>query len=389
MQAQQDSKPLIAILTNHDDDIYCFRLELIQAFLARGYRLLISCPDGPKLKLMSRRYGIRKKRDYFYDNPCIDRRGINPINDGKLFLHYIHLFRKFRPDIVLTYTAKPNVYAGFAAHILGIPIISNVTGFGSVADIHGFRGHLIMSLFRSAFRYSSCMMFQNRVNMQYALDHGFVKGDYRLIPGSGVTPDRYPLQPYPEGGDGLTGPTVIFNYIGRILKDKGVDDYLEAARRIRQKYPQTEFNLIGFIEPTEDHYQQILRECQEQSIAIYRGAQDDILPWIRRSHAVIHPSIYGEGLSNVLLENASCGRPIITTDNPGCRETVNDGETGFIYHGRNIDELTAKMEYFLSNMSNTERETMGKKGREKVTAEFNRDSVKQVYLEEIAKHIRE
>ena len=381
MAASKESKPLVALFTNHDDDVHCFRLELIQAYLATGYHMLISCPHGPKLELMARKYGLRKGQEYIYDDPEIDRRGTSPLRDGKLFFHYLRLLRKYRPSVVLAYTAKPNVYAGLAAHLLGIPVISNVTGLGSVTNIRGVRYRLIMAMFRSTYRRSSCIMFQNRQNMQYALEHGFVKGEYRLIPGSGVAPDRFPLQKYPEGGNGLTGPTVVFNYIGRILKDKGVDYYLEAARRIRQMYPKTEFNLIGFIEPTEVHYEGRLRELEEANIIIYRGAQDDVIPWIRRSHAVIHPSVYGEGISNVLLENASCGRPIITTDNPGCMETVNDGETGFIFHGGNTDELTEKIEYLLNRMTNAEREAMGRKGREKAVSEFNRETVVKTYLE--------
>ena len=368
-------KHLIALLTNNDDDIYCFRKELIEGIIDAGYEMLISCPDGEKFELM-------KHIEYRYDNPVIDRRGTNIVADAKLFLHYFKLFIKNKPSVVLTYTAKPNVYAGIAAWLLGIPVISNVTGFGSVLNEGGFVQKLVMSLFKFSFRRSACVMFQNSTNMKLAEESGMVKGEHKLIPGSGVNTDRYPLQPYPDGGDGKSGEKVVFNYIGRILHDKGVDDYIEAAKRIKTEYPETEFNMLGFIEPTEMHYKDILAELEEKDIIKYRGSQKDIKPFVTASHATIHPSTYGEGMSNVLLESASSGRPIISTDNPGCQETFIDGETGLLYHGGDVDALCGQIKKLLA-MPNEERKSMGEKGREYIKANFSRDIVIKAYLEKI------
>lgn len=371
----KNKKHLIALLTNNDDDIYCFRKELIEEIISAGYEMLISCPDGEKFELM-------KHIEYRYDNPVIDRRGTNIVADAKLFIHYLKLFIKNKPSVVLTYTAKPNVYAGLAAWLLGIPVISNVTGFGSVLNEGGLKQKLIMSLFRFSFRRSSCVMFQNSTNMKLAEESGMVKGEHKLIPGSGVNTERYPLQPYPDGGNGKDGKKVVFNYIGRILHDKGVDDYIEAAKRIKTEYPQTEFNMLGFIEPTEMHYQKLLSELEEKDIIKYRGSQKDIKPFVTASHATIHPSTYGEGMSNVLLESASSGRPIISTDNPGCQETFIDGETGFIYHGGDIEALCEQIKKFLA-MPNEERKSMGEKGRDYIKANFSREIVIKAYLEKI------
>lgn len=375
-------QPFIALLTNNDDDVYCFRLELIQAIMAAGYRMLISCPDGPKFEVMEE-IGLRKNQEFIYDDPPIDRRGTSVVNDGKLMMHYRSLFKKYRPAVVLTYTAKPNVYASLVAHQLRIPVINNVTGLGSVVNETGYKKKLIMTLFKTAYRGSSCIMFQNSTNMKLAKDLGWVRGDSKLIPGSGVALDRYPVQEYPEGGNGIEGAPVIFNYIGRILKDKGVDDYIEAARRIKKKYPNTEFNMIGFIEPTENHYEAELDELSKQEIVLYRGSQKDVRPWIRRAHAIIHPSTYGEGMSNVLLENASSGRLIITTDNPGCKETVDDCISGFIYHGGNVDEMTQRIETVIRDLPNDTRRKMGLEGRKKIEKEFNREIVIKAYLDKI------
>ncbi len=373
----KNKKHLIALLTNNDDDIYCFRKELIEEIIAAGYEMLISCPDGEKFELM-------KHIEYRYDDPVIDRRGTNIVADAKLFIHYFNLFLKNKPSVVLTYTAKPNVYAGLAAWLLGIPVISNVTGFGSVLNESGLKQKLIMTLFKFAFRRSACVMFQNSTNMKLAEESGMVKGEHKLIPGSGVNTDRYPLQPYPDGGNGKDGEKVVFNYIGRILHDKGVDDYIEAAKRIKGEYPNTAFNMLGFIEPTEIHYEKLLAELEEKGIIRYRGSQKDIKPFVTASHATIHPSTYGEGMSNVLLESASSGRPIISTDNPGCKETFINGETGFIYHGGDVDALCEQIKKFLA-LPNEERKAMGEKGREYIKANFSREIVIEAYLEKIDK----
>lgn len=366
---------LIAVITNNDDDIYCFRKELIEALINDGYRVLISCPYGEKFELM-------KNIEYIYDNPVIDRRGTNVFNDLKLLKHYKKIFRKYRPQVVLTYTAKPNVYAGMAARKYKIPYICNVTGLGSVLNKKGLMKKFILWLFKKSYRGAACVMFQNSTNMELALKNKMIKGDYKLIPGSGVNLNRFPIQPYPNGGNGIAGDTVVFNYIGRILHDKGVDDYIEAAKTIKLKYPKTEFNMIGFIEPTENHYERELKELGEKGIVFYRGSQKDVKPWIAISHAIIHPSTYGEGMSNVLLENAASGRPIITTDNPGCRETVEDCKSGFIYHGGNVSELVYAVERFLK-MSNEERRQFGMNGRTKVSNEFSREIVVLAYKSKI------
>ena len=178
-------KPLIALLTNNDDDVYCFRKELIEAIINEGYEMLISCPYGEKFELM-------KDLPYIYDDPDIDRRGTNPVKDAMLMAHYYRLFKKYRPAVVLTYTAKPGVYASFAAHALKIPVINNVTGFGSVLKESKLKRGIIMRLFQAAYRQSECIMFQNAVNMRMAKKMRMVHGKSRLIPGSGVALNRFP-----------------------------------------------------------------------------------------------------------------------------------------------------------------------------------------------------
>ncbi|MBQ6570377.1 MAG: glycosyltransferase family 4 protein [Clostridia bacterium] len=367
-------KKLIALVTNNDDDVYCFRKELLEAFTESGYRILISCPYGEKFELL-------RDLEYIYDDVYIDRRGTNVFADFKLLCHYFGLLKKHRPDIVLTYTAKPNVYCSIAARMLKIPYINNVTGFGSVLKKSGLMQKFILGLFKLAYKNADCIMFQNEANMQLAQQSGMIGKDSVLIPGSGVALDRFPLQPYPDG------EPIVFNYIGRILKDKGVDDYIAAAKIIKKKYPGTEFNMLGFIEPTEMHYKDELEELGRQGIVYYRGSQKDIRPFVARSHATIHPSTYGEGMSNVLLESAASGRPLITTDNHGCMETVDDGVSGYIYHGGNVDGLVQCIEKFLS-LDNEKRRQMGLCGRQKVAQQFSRQFVIDAYLNKINEIIK-
>ncbi|MEN6460257.1 MAG: glycosyltransferase family 4 protein [Syntrophomonas sp.] len=363
-------KKLIALLTNHDDDIYCFRKELIEVLVANNYEVLISCPYGSKLELMN-------DIPYIHDNIYIDRRGTNVLSDVKLLLHYVKILKQYEPDIVLGYTAKPNVYGSMAAKWLKIPYINNVTGLGSALNKNSLLKSLIMFLFKRAFKHSNYIFFQNDENMNLAINRGMVRGKYRLIPGSGVNTERFPLQPYPEDND-----KIIFNYIGRVLYDKGVDDYIEAAKRIKKKHPNTEFNIIGFIEPSENHYNWYLKKLEYLGILNYRGNQNDVRPFIARSHATIHPSNYGEGMSNVLLESASSGRPVITTNIAGCREIVDDGVSGFIYNAGDIDELVLKIETFIG-LDNVVRKNMGIAGRNKVCKTFSRSIVVDAYLKAI------
>lgn len=367
-------KQLVAILTNNHDDIYCFRKELIEAIYENGYDILISCPYGKKFELMD-------FSNYIYDNPEIDRRGTNPVKDIKLLAHYYKLLKKYRPDVVLTYTAKPNIYAGFAAHLLRIPVISNVTGFGSLLFQTGLKKEFIMFLYKSVLRKAHTLMFQNETNYKLACDYKMVNGLSTILPGSGVNLDRFFPQKYPDGGDGKTGADVVFNYIGRIVHDKGIDDYIEAAKKIKSCYPKTVFNILGFVEPSEIHYESILSDLQQNDIIRYLGNQDDVRPYIASSHATILPS-YGEGMSNSLLETAASSRPIITTDVQGCKDTVVKDISGYIYKSGSVIELCSAIERFLS-LSNDQRELMGKSGRIFVENNFSRSIVISKYLDAI------
>lgn len=360
---------LIAILNCHDDDVYCFRKEVIEEIKNNGYDLLLSNPYGEKIDLM-------KDIEFKFIDTYIDRRGTNIIKDFKLLIFYYKMFKKYKPDLVLTYTAKPNIYGSLAAKKLKIPYLNNITGLGSVLKKNIILKKFIFFLFKTAFKNSECLYFQNKENLELAKKEKIIKGDNKLIPGSGVNVDKFALKPYPKE------EKIIFNYIGRVLKEKGIDNYINAAEIIKQKYPNTEFNIIGFIEPTEKKYSNLIKELEQKDIIKYRGSQKNVIPFIERSHCTIHPSIYGEGMSNVLLESSSTGRPVITTNISGCKEIVEDKINGYIYEAGNTEQLIKKIETFI-NLKKSEKEQMGKNGRKKVEKDFNRKFVVEEYMKKI------
>lgn len=363
----------IALLNCHGDDVFCFRKEIIDALAERGCQVILSCPESNRLDY------FRGKENIIIEDVVIDRRGTNPIKDLKLLMDYVKLFKKHKPDVVCTFTIKPNVYGSIAADYLGIPHINNITGLGSGFQNGGVVQMVVKLLYRKALKKSNKVFFQNQENLEIAVQTKLVndKIPYECIPGSGVNLSRFE---YKEKS--IEDGKVVFNYIGRVLKDKRIDDYLDAARIIKEKFDNAIFNIIGFIEPTELHYQNLLKELEEKGIVHYCGSVNDVRPLVYASDAIIHPSSYGEGISNVLLESAACGRAAITTDIAGCRDCVDDGVSGFIYEPENVDELVKRIERFLA-LSDDQRKEMGRAARNKVECQFDRNIVVNAYLKEL------
>lgn len=367
----------VALLNCHGDDVFCFRKEVIDALIECGYRVILSCPESHRLDC------FRNNDSIVVEDVRIDRRGTNPFRDLKLLLDYIKLYKHHKPDVVCTFTIKPNVYGSMAADILGIPHVNNITGLGSGFQNGGLIQRVVIWLYRRALKKSSMVFFQNMENQQTAIEARLLgEGTpYKCIPGSGVNLERFVVSPK----DSEDEDTVVFNYIGRVLKDKRIDDYLDAARIIKQKHNNVVFNIIGFIEPTENHYKKLLDELEQKGIIHYVGSVDDVRPYVKASDAIIHPSSYGEGISNVLLESAASGKAIITTDISGCKDCVDDGVTGFIYHAEEVGQLVERIEQFIS-LTPQQRKDMGLAGRQKVEKEFDRNIVVNAYLQ-IVKNI--
>lgn len=358
----------ILIAINNDVGLYNFRLELIERMLIDGHEVHISSPYGERIDELIA-LGIK------YHEIVIDRHGMNPIAEVKLLNDYHKLMKKLKPDIVLGFTIKPNIYGAIAARKAGIPFVANITGLGTAVENGGWKQKLFVKMYKFAFKDIQRVFFQNTENQKFFIDNKIAIGKHKLIPGSGVNLDRFPLRNYPKENNNV----IRFAFISRIMKEKGIDFYLAAAKSIKKKYPNAEFHICGFCEA---EYQGKLDEYNNNGTVIYHGMIRDVAEFLNDIHCVVHPTYYPEGISNVLLEACATGRPIITTDRSGCREVVDNNINGYMIPCRNGKELIKAIDKFLQ-LSNDERKRMGLAGRQKVENEFDRRVVVQKYMDEV------
>lgn len=362
------SKKKVLFLVNHEVVIYNFRLEIVERLLNDGHEVHISSAYGERIDDL---VALGAK----FHEIVISRHGMNPVSELNLLRDYQKLLKEVKPDIIFGFTIKPNLYGAMAARKAGIPFVANITGLGTAVENDGWKQKVFLNLYRYAFKDIQCVFFQNTENRQLFIDNKIALGKHKMLPGSGVNLDRFPVREYPSDENGV----VRFAFISRIMKEKGIDYYLAAAKAIRKKYPNTEFHICGFCEA---EYQGKLDEFNENGTVIYHGMIRDVAAFLEDIHCVIHPTYYPEGLSNVLLESCASGRPIITTDRSGCREVVDDGKNGYMIPCQNGGKLIEAVEKFML-LSNDERKQMGLAGRAKVEKEFNRQIVVNKYMDEV------
>lgn len=356
----------VLIISNVTGGLYSFRRELLEE-LVKSYRVVILASDNGRVDKMTA-LGCE------FIPTDLDRHGTNPIKELKLISLYKKYIRDIKPDIVLTYTIKCNIYAGMACAALKVPYVANITGLGTALENPGMLQKIITPLYRRGLRKAQMVFFQNEENRDFMLSRKIVKTAWDLLPGSGVSLENYKLLPYPKED------TVHFTFISRVMKEKGIDQYLDAAKYIREKYPNTCFHVCG---NCEENYAQVLQQLHDAGVINYHGRIDDISGMHSISSCTIHPTYYPEGMSNVLLESAACGRPIITTDRSGCREIVDDGSNGFVVKQKDSADLIEKVEKFLA-LTPQQREAMGIAGRKKVEQQFDRRIVIEKYLRQIS-----
>lgn len=356
----------IMILANYDAGLYRFRRELVQELL-KEHSVYICLPNGQYVEEMVH-WGCE-----FVECDLLDRHGTNPVKELKLISYYKKVLKRIKPDIVFTYTIKPNVYGGMVCASLKIPYIVNITGLGTAVENAGLMQKVTLALYKLGLKKAQKVFFQNTTNRDFMIAKGVLNGPYDLLPGSGVNLKQYLPLEYPDNG------TIDFVFVGRTMKEKGIENYLEAAEYIREKYPETRFHICG--EPEQD-YTQRLKLLHEKGVIVFHGNVRDMTQIYKNISCTIHPSYYPEGLSNVLLESCASARPIITTDRAGCREVVDDGINGYVCKQNDSTDLIKQIEKFLS-LSWKTRKTMGLAGREKVEKEFNREIVVQKYIREL------
>lgn len=359
----------VLILGNSGLVVFGMRGELIQRLVQDGHDVTVSFPNSilGEGTQMSKEYGCK------YVEVLIDRRGTNVIRDAQLLHSYVKLIRQTKPDVVLTYTVKCSIYGGIACRLLKVPYLVNITGLGKGLAEGGLRQKILVLLYKIAVRSAQCVFFQNTHDRQFFIDHNIRCKKSMLLPGSGVNLEKYVPIAYPED------EKIVFTYIARVMKAKGIDEFLDASKAIRQSNSNAEFHICGFY---EDDYKDIIEKAQEQGLVKYHGQVSDVRPYEAISHCIVLPTYHPEGISNVLLEAAACARPIITTNRPGCREVVDDGVNGYLVQEKNSQDLIEKMRKF-QELPWEVRRDMGLAGRAKVEREFDRQIVVEKYLEEL------
>lgn len=356
----------VMVIVNAVSNLVNFRHELILELLNKGYGVIIVSPFGSELNTYEQ-LGCK-----IIIQP-VNRHGKNVLQDMMLMLKYFQYVKKWKPFCVLTYTIKPNLYGGFVSRLLRVPYLINITGLGVAFSNKTPMTNVIIHMYRRVLKHAKCVFFQNKNNRQAFLRLKIPFYHSVILPGSGVNLSFYGKQPYPPN-DGV----FRFAFISRIMKDKGIHEVVYAARILGKKYPNIEFHILG---ACEDDYASQMEEWSKEKNIIYHGVQRDTRPFMKQCDCLIHPS-YHEGMSNVCLEAAATGRPILASNIPGCREIFDDGFSGIGFEPRNVNALVKAIERYIS-IPYEERKLMGERARKKVEEKFDRKLVIDAYMDEI------
>ncbi|MBQ4510767.1 MAG: glycosyltransferase family 4 protein [Clostridia bacterium] len=348
------SKILIAV--NHSMTIFNFRLELVQRLLDDGHNVVISSPYDERIEEL-------KAMGCDYAPVTLSRHGMNPIKELKLLNAYKKQLKEIKPNAVFTYTIKPNVYGAMACKKYNIPCAMNITGLGTAIENPGLAQKIALFLYKQGIKGAKTVFFQNKENMQFFKDRKIVGENCSLLPGSGVNLSKFTPIEYPENEQ------INLVFVGRIMRDKGVYELAQVARKL----PQIHFTIVGdTYEGAENPFLNIENiECV--------GHQKNVIPFLEKANAVVLPS-YHEGMANVLLEAAACARPVIASNVHGCYETFDEGITGFGFEMKNTEALKQAILKF-AELSVEQMREMGIKAREKMENEFDRNIVVEKYCD--------
>ena len=361
----------LLICSNCAWNIVNFRLPLIKRLKKSGYRVVVVTQYDGYESLIAE---------------CVDeilplfisRKGLNPLVDSVTLLDLVLIFIKLKPDYLLLFTIKPVIYGAFAAKFFSIKTIVMITGLGTAFIADNWITRVVKLLYRFALSSVATVFFQNHDDKDLFVKSNIINPKLcKLTPGSGIDPLQFPYNSLPKNNK------ITFILIARMLWDKGVGEYVEAARIIKLKYPNSKFQLLGplGVENRTSISDEKMAAWERDGFIEYLGAATDVKPYIEKACCIVLPS-YREGTSRVLLEAASMGRPVIATDVPGCREILENRVTGLLCRPKDCNDLANKMEVMI-NLSFEERKIMGRKGREKIEKEFHQDIVFDLYLSTI------
>ena len=361
----------IAIVLNTSWNIYNFRMSLLRELLAQGHEVHTIAPVDEYTKHLT-------------DAGCIhhrikmDSRGANPVKDSALILELFLVYRKIRPDVILQYTIKPNVYGTIAAALLKIPVINNVCGLGTVFLKRNLVSAIAIFLYRSSFRFAQKVFFQNSDDLKFFVQEKLVAADHAdLVPGSGI--DLKKFQP----AQFRRNKKFTFLLISRLITDKGVLEYIDAAKKLQAEGCDVRFQVLGAKDPLHKRgiKTDLIDQWIDSNIIEYLGTTDDVRDYIRQADCVVLPS-YREGTPRTLLEAASTAKPIIATDVPGCNHVVVDHFNGLLCNVKDADDLAAKMKE-ISSFNDEQLQQLGRNGRRKMEAEYDESLVITKYLHAI------
>jgi len=359
----------IAISINTSWNIYNFRMNLIRSLQEEGYKIYAISPKDFYSKELER-FGVEH-----IDIP-INNKGTNPLEDLKTIYEYYKIYKELQPNVALHYTIKPNIYGTVGAKLADIPVINNISGLGTVFLNRGFSSKVAKILYRFSLYFSDKVFFQNNYDRELFIDLKLVnKRKTDLLPGSGIDTEKFsPIETVVKSDD-----VFYFLFIARLVKDKGLMEYIEAARRLKKIYSNVKFNILGAFyqdNPTAITPKE-MNQWVDEGIVEYLGTTNDVKSAIAKNDCIVLPS-YREGLSRVLLEAASMEKPIVTTDVPGCREVVEDGYNGYLCKVKDVESLFKAMEKMI-NLPKKTRVIFGKRGREKVKLQFDEKLVIDAY----------
>ena len=362
-------RPKVLLISNTTWYIVNFRSRLIEALLDSGCAVSVAAPPDDYS-----REPVLRHCDYL---PLpFDRRGKNPLHELATLFRIVWLLRAMRPDVVLTWTPKPNIYAALAGTLLGVEVVPNIAGLGTAFIRRGALSRVVSLLYLCSLRHCHRVFFQNNDDQQLFVNNGWVSGNAaERLPGSGVDLKRFAPTPLPSG-DG----TAVFLFAGRLLADKGLRELIAATRKLKAEGAQLRVLIAGFIDAGNPSSisQDELGLWQREKLVEYLGPIKDICPVIAQSDCVVLPS-YREGVPRILLEAAAMARPVITTNAIGCRDAVVAGETGFLCRLRDVDSLAATMRQML-HLSRGQRASMGACGRQYVESSFDEQHVIEQYM---------
>jgi glycosyltransferase involved in cell wall biosynthesis len=368
----------IALVSNTSWSIFNFRIGLARALKQKGFRVVIVAPrDNFSAKLVA--------EGFLYINIKLSNYGANPFSDVRLIRDLARVYKREKVDFIFHYTIKPNIYGTVAARICGIPSIAITTGLG---HLFNFKNRMVsyfaLQLYKIAGKLCKEMWFLNNNDLQKFLEKGIVKEEKTFIlPGEGINTNWFAPK-----RDKQFSHLLRFLFVGRLIWDKGVKEYVDAARIIKSKYPRIRFEMLGFVDdinPNSVPFEQI-NNWQDEKIIRYLGETTDVKPYLEKSSCLVFPSHYREGMSRILLEAAAMETPIITTDNVGCREIVKNNYNGFLVPVKDVSALVKKIEEFI-DLPDEDKLLMGKMGRLRVQRKFEENKVIEIYLEKLNKFL--